>query len=726
MNDGGARQRPERGALLVLLLAAALAAAPACEGGDGGESDGDAAGRTDDAWGDDAAPPGPPSGEPTPGEAWHEHAFAADPTLRADLDDVVVVSLESGDQPRPEADSGGHGADEIPYAVFEATRLRLCGMDVHGDPHEVSLVADDTGRTVLAAALRRPRDAEVDQDGCVEADVPPGHYTLRLAHAPAGAPDPRQDGGVADDQPDLLFVQPVAAADPAGKADSSYIVTTFHVLEDWCPDCPLSGVDLRGHQLDHVILTNADLTDADLRNTRIGTDELRTWVHDAEDRTDVESLAADLSGANFTGAKLTGATFVFCDLRGAVFSGNTLDTVSFTHSNLRGALFGGATLKNTQLGASQLCEAGVAPGTAAPAIPTGATVDLTGSTIPFDLFPVSEWRRLTFDGTTVILPSTIAGTVFDGIDLSGALWAVARRTSLANTSWVGTGALLGAGSEADLRDADFSGAGLRALDLAGADLSGADLAGADLTHADLTSATLQGVTATYATFADATLTDTVFDGGAATSLYGADLRGAQLDGAHLTGADLAYADLAGPTTTLNGAHLAEATLTGATVAYADLTGAGLRGATLVEANLIGATLTGADFTPSGGTAAKLDRAWLCSAALDRTDFSGAVLTGAYFPTAAQTVPGPAGVDVTCGPADVSQAVTTRSTVCPSGAHPAGSACAGAEWTPPAAPEPPCCTPPPGGFCPPRKRAGEACTTRCECRSSTCAAGHCAP
>jgi hypothetical protein len=95
-------------------------------------------------------------------------------------------------------------------------------------------------------------------------------------------------------------------------------------------------------------------------------------------------------------------------------------------------------------------------------------------------------------------------------------------------------------NDANLSDADLSGAYLSDAYLSDADLSGAYLRGADLSDADLSGAYLRG----------ADLSDA--------DLSGADLRDAYLRGADLRGADLSDADLSGAD--LRDAYLSDADL----------------------------------------------------------------------------------------------------------------------------------------------------------------------
>jgi uncharacterized protein YjbI with pentapeptide repeats len=110
------------------------------------------------------------------------------------------------------------------------------------------------------------------------------------------------------------------------------------------------------------------------------------------------------------------------------------------------------------------------------------------------------------------LARTGTGTVFDGVDLEGAVLA---GLDLAGTSF----------RFANLSDADVSGAELTDADLSSANLRGADLTGANLTLAELSEADLTNANLTDADLNSADLTRA--------NLNAADLTGANLTGARL-------------------------------------------------------------------------------------------------------------------------------------------------------------------------------------------------
>ncbi|WP_299488476.1 pentapeptide repeat-containing protein [Acaryochloris sp. IP29b_bin.137] len=162
----------------------------------------------------------------------------------------------------------------------------------------------------------------------------------------------------------------------------------------------------------------------------------------------------------------------------------------------------------------------------------------------------------------------------------------------------------------NLRDADLQAANLRSADLLSANLSGANL-----TQANLSSANLLGANLNSANFQAADLT-------------GANLRGAYLGSANLLETNLNSADLIG--VYLSDANLSQAKLIGANLRSAKLIGAQLTDTDLGEANLTGADLSDANLVGADFTDANLRDVSFQRTQFQETDLSGADLRGAIF------------------------------------------------------------------------------------------------
>lgn len=189
----------------------------------------------------------------------------------------------------------------------------------------------------------------------------------------------------------------------------------------------LSGLDFKRAIISHsdlfgVDFTNADLSGVDLSNSRL-------------DR-------AVIIRANFSGAKLTGATLLRPTVH-ASFTYGLEDAPTFAGANLKG-LRVMARLDGANFRGADLTRADFSPYEPRPGQGTLATVK------------GNQLRSCDFSGATLVDAN------FD--------WA-----SLMFSSFVG----------ADLRGAVLSHADLSKVDFSGADLTGADLTGADLYNAIL-------------------------------------------------------------------------------------------------------------------------------------------------------------------------------------------------------------------------------------------------
>jgi hypothetical protein len=141
-----------------------------------------------------------------------------------------------------------------------------------------------------------------------------GHFIRHHAPRTALPPDPDDPhrGPHADPRP----------SEPA--ADVQAALTALTRTESRTHVAPREQLDLHGLHLAGAQLTQADLTEANLRGATF--------------------TGANLFGATFTGAVLFGATFTEADLSGATFTEVVLSRATFTEANLSRATFTGAVL----------------------------------------------------------------------------------------------------------------------------------------------------------------------------------------------------------------------------------------------------------------------------------------------------------------------------------------------------------------------------------------------
>ena len=319
----------------------------------------------------------------------------------------------------------------------------------------------------------------------------------------------------------------------------------------------LVRADMRGACLRGTSLINADMTGVDLREGSIANREGK-MITFGEAKHPSDNGGVDLSGANLSLAKLSGAVAINGD-----FSDTTMRGVRIVRANLQGAKFEGANLEDADLSLCDLREANLNG-----AVLVNATMSLAnltdatlagaltnkpiGPTIKDLPMPLSDMLR---SHAAWLASNGKEGQRFDitGYDLRRS--AVFARATL--TLMRGVGAMLYA---MDFSDAQLQSADLREADLRHANFMAADMRGCDLNKAKLNNAGMQGVQ----------LQPLVLNEGRAiaTDLSGAALRyvnfsGASLRQVNFRNADLSYANL-------QGCDLTDADLTGATLEGARL------------------------------------------------------------------------------------------------------------------------------------------------------------
>jgi uncharacterized protein YjbI with pentapeptide repeats len=140
----------------------------------------------------------------------------------------------------------------------------------------------------------------------------------------------------------------------------------------------------------------------------------------------------DLSGLDLTGGLFSGTLFINANLTNTNFHSATLD-----NANLGGAgtMFAGTNLVSASLHCTSFSGADLSPATVvangdAPSVITdfSCRVDLSGTTLNLDTFPLSQWRYLNLTGATIndVAGATLSTTTHP-LDLSGAILSATRR-----------------------------------------------------------------------------------------------------------------------------------------------------------------------------------------------------------------------------------------------------------------------------------------------------------
>lgn len=239
----------------------------------------------------------------------------------------------------------------------------------------------------------------------------------------------------------------------------------------------------------------------------------------------------DLSGANLTGAVLKGCFFGECDLSGACLDGADLRDAQFEECTMKGVRLRGIKTDNrTSLGEldgvdwsgedlRKILREGMVQG--------GTDLDLRGA----DLRGCSLWGafvRLDLRGARCDRVE-LFDVEFEGVDFSQASLREAHILGTSSQPVLFAGAdLRGAIFNVDFPGADFTGADLRQLgfDKEPSQLRGATFDGADLRQAELIGVDLEGASFRDADLRGALLLDVRLDG---TDFAGARLEGTLCD-----------------------------------------------------------------------------------------------------------------------------------------------------------------------------------------------------
>ncbi len=357
------------------------------------------------------------------------------------------------------------------------------------------------------------------------------------------------------------------------------------------------------------------------------TDECQNCNLSGIDLSDLDLSGGQFRGSTFTGANLTNTIFQSASLNNANFTGvNTI----LTNTNLLGTIIQCTNFSGADLSSATFQFSGVVK----PIVTTdfSCRLDLTGATINFNSFPLTQWRYFNLTGAKInnITGATLSTTT-SPLNLSGVIFNQASLPQVqldgANLSCASTpsGSVCTQMIETSLPSASLKKVNLGDTLLQGAHLDSANLDGANLCAAKLNESPTSKVSAT---------------------LQGAFLRNVNLSNADLTGATLANANFYSTSTptscnpsacgvTTSCASAVNAKLNNAVFTAAYLDGVDFSGSTPQSADFSGAWLAGSHFTnanlsqdPSTGK-----RTDFTGSALQGTTFTNATITGANFTSA---------------------------------------------------------------------------------------------
>jgi len=361
-------------------------------------------------------------------------------------------------------------------------------------------------------------------------------------------------------------------------------VLKFIAATNTCRHCNLTGMDFSGDDFSGVDFTGVILNSANLDSTNFTNANL----------TDADLLA--ITGANGS------------SLSGTIFTGATLACTAFKGSLLSDAVFGSNILTMDQ----------------------SCYLDLSGATLNFDTFDITDWRYFDLSSSSVNNVPDILSSKSAPLDLSGAVLTGVKWLAGKTLDHINLGCYAGV-PEPPSVCAD-------GVNSHCATLQSAVLTGASLKHACMSSASMEGMHLGYSNLDGADLSDaqlkpiTYPDGssGNTVTLTGAFMRNVNLNGADITGINAqnislfytgSIAKASAENLTAPGADFSDSYLVGVDFTGTDGTTANLQGTIWSGANLVGANFSNTDLgtNTSGGVNTGAT-----------TKFNGAYLHGAQF------------------------------------------------------------------------------------------------
>ncbi|MEX2168354.1 MAG: pentapeptide repeat-containing protein [Pirellulales bacterium] len=295
----------------------------------------------------------------------------------------------------------------------------------------------------------------------------------------------------------------------------------------------LIGADLTGAYGEAVILTNADMSQANLTNASFAPYQNEYGIVYGDltgaNLSDAVVLRTQFSSTNLTMSQLAStASYQARNLAGIGLGGVNLAAGNFASQNLTYANFGGATL-------------------------TGARFDHINA--PDIVFAHANLANASFDHA--YLPNSyFGGAILQNADFSGAFLA---GTHMGHTSLAGVNLSAAVVRDADLRatgitaaqlysTASYQAHNLRGVKLSG-DFTGGDFAGQDFADARLNNVTFANADLGHANLVNGDLAGFLYydDQGGIFVYPGANLANANLTGVDARGANLQYATLTGAT-----------------------------------------------------------------------------------------------------------------------------------------------------------------------------------
>lgn len=293
-------------------------------------------------------------------QALTENDFAEDSSLRAELDEGVVVTfLESPMSEQTENDTGEIGVDEVPVIYKETTEQTFCWEDDNAQAMHFMELRDLEGNLILTA--------EANGD-CVTQVIEAGEYVINIFHdESAGDPLPiflipnpeeseqaRETEGLIDRlklaaSNILKRIEETVTRDARAQTVIQNTQTLFRTNS--CVECNLDRARLRNATLIDVNLSGANLHLAELGGANLSGANLSSANMSATLAREAVFIGADMRGA------IMFLTFLIdADLSGVDLSGANLNQTILREADLSGAILNQAIVRNAEFSSATWCD----------------------------------------------------------------------------------------------------------------------------------------------------------------------------------------------------------------------------------------------------------------------------------------------------------------------------------------------------------------------------------
>ena len=292
-------------------------------------------------------------------QALTENDFAEDSSLRAELDEGVVVTFLESPGSEEENDTGTPGVDVIPVIYEETTEQTFCWEDDNAQAMHFMELRDLEGNLILT----------VDVNGdCVTQVIEAGEYVINIFHDestgdtlpiflipnPEESEQARESDGIIGNfrlvaSNILKRIEETVTRDARAQTVIQNTQTLFRTNS--CVECNLDRARLRNATLIDVNLSGANLHLAQLGGANLSGANLSAANMSATLAREAVFIGADMRGA------IMFLTFLIdADLSGVDLSGADLNQTILREADLSGAIMNQAIVRNAEFSSATWCD----------------------------------------------------------------------------------------------------------------------------------------------------------------------------------------------------------------------------------------------------------------------------------------------------------------------------------------------------------------------------------